>query len=273
MGTKDGVGNNADVTRQRMPSNKDKLTFEPREFKGSRLRCLQLTSLRGESVTDFLNGLCEPHAHVSTDALWMPRGMLVPNEVKLGRTAEFLSDQRRTQLIEWWLSVDLETARIPNWDIVSECAVGGRPGLVLVEAKAHPAELGEGDSSGAVGENRRSIDDAIAEAQRELSLLMPGWALGAHSHYQLSNRFAWAWKIASMGIPVVLVYLGFLNAMEMLTDSRQIFTTAEDWENRVRGYSTGVVPPAMWNAGLTVKGTPLFALIRAAEVTVQAQVR
>lgn len=31
----------------------------------------------------------------------------------------------------------------------------------------------------------------------------------------MSNRFAWAWKLATMEVPVVLVYLGFLNATEM----------------------------------------------------------
>lgn|ERR1022692_1705335 len=255
-----------------MPSNSESLMFWAREFKGSRLRCLQLTSLQNESVADVLNQLVEPHAHVDAHALWMPRGMLAPNEVELGRTEEFLSNQQRAQLIRWWLAVGLDSATIPNWDIVSNCTIDGRSGLVLVEAKAHPTELNEKDSSGATGENGKRIEEALAEAERELNLSTPGWALDRHSHYQLSNRFAWAWKVASMGVPVVLVYLGFLNATEMLTDSRQIFRTAEDWENRVRDYSKGVVPPVIWNAELSVKSTQLIALIRAADVTVHAQV-
>ena len=31
----------------------------------------------------------------------------------------------------------------------------------------------------------------------------------------MSNRFAWAWKLASSSVPVVLIYLGFLRADEM----------------------------------------------------------
>jgi hypothetical protein len=44
---------------------------------------------------------------------------------------------------------------------------------------------------------------------------MDGWTLSRDSHYQLTNRFAWAWKLASMGVPVVLGYLGFQGAAEM----------------------------------------------------------
>ena len=31
----------------------------------------------------------------------------------------------------------------------------------------------------------------------------------------MSNRFAWAWKLADLGVPVVLVYLGFFRALFM----------------------------------------------------------
>ena len=30
------------------------------------------------------------------------------------------------------------------------------------------------------------------------------WGLSRDDHYQLSNRFAWCWKLATLGIPVVL---------------------------------------------------------------------
>ena len=63
--------------------------------------------------------------------------------------------------------------------------------------------------------NHNQIGDAIQQANHGLEPLLPGWDLSRDSHYQLSNRFAWSWKIASMGVPVVLVYLGFLNADEM----------------------------------------------------------
>ena len=243
--------------------------FNPRDFKGSRLRCLQLTSLHDDIVADFLTKLVEPHAQVSADGGWKPRGMLSPAEVELGVSPDFLSGSQREELLKWWLKV---SATVPNWDIVANCTVDGTPGLLLVEAKAHPTELKEKDSSGATGENRAQIEGALAEAERQLNSLLPGWKLSAGSHYQLSNRFAWAWKVASMGVPVVLVYLGFLDATEMLTDSRQILSSPEEWEARVREYSKDAVPPAAWNGALSVNGTPLITLIRSAKVTVTAEV-
>ena len=210
-----------------MPSADKKLKFAPREFKGSRLRCLQLTSLHNTGVAEFLTALITPYACVDQDAVWLPRGPLEPGEPELGRAIQFLSDAQRSRLIDWWLAVRKDSARIPNWDIVANCRFGNRPGLTLVEAKAHPAELGEKDSSKASSDNRRQIERALLQAQKGLNQVLPGWALDAKAHYQISNRFAWAWKVASMGVPVVLVYLGFLNATDMLTDSRPILRSSE----------------------------------------------
>jgi len=255
------------------PIRRKKLTFDAKEFKGSRLRCLQLTSLNNDIVAEFLTELVKPHAQVVAESVWIPRGMLAPREAELGKAKEFLSDRQRTKAINWWLADPQPNTRIPNWDVVSNCTVKGRPGLVLVEAKSHLSELREGDSSKAKGENRKKIEDALAKADEKLNELISGWKLDAHSHYQLSNRFAWAWNVASMGVPVVLVYLGFLNAREMITDARQVFHSAKDWEDRVRNYSNGVVPSSMWNGVVWVnEQTPLHALIRAAEVTVKAKV-
>ncbi len=59
--------------------------------------------------------------------------------------------------------------------------------------------MNERDASGAGGENRRQIELALAEAEQGLNSAIPGLALAADSKYQLSNRFAWAWKVASLG--------------------------------------------------------------------------
>ncbi len=56
------------------------------------------------------------------------------------------------------------------------------------------------------------------------------WARRYHmpetDRYQLCNRVAWAWKLADLGVPGVLVFLGFLNATEM-RDQGQLFSTAQ----------------------------------------------
>ena len=77
----------------------------------------------------------------------------------------------------------------------------------------------------------------------------------------MSNRFAWAWKIASLGVPVVLVYLGFLNADEM-TDRGQPLATHESWVKAVHEHSQGIVPAAAWDAPINVNGVLLQCCIR-----------
>ena len=107
-----------------------------------------------------------------------------------------------------------------------------------------------------------AIKEAIAEASQKLG---GGWHLSADSHYQLGNRFAWAWKVASLGIPVVLVYLGFLYAQEMSNG----FSNHEAWERCLLAYAQGTVPRDVWNSTrILVDGTPMIPLTRSADVNV-----
>ncbi len=90
----------------------------------------------------------------------------------------------------------------------------GRPGLILVEVKANVPELGVAgkliapDASKNSLENHERIGRAIAEARAGPSAHLPGIAISATSHYQPSNRLAFAWKLATLGIPTVLIHLG-----------------------------------------------------------------
>jgi hypothetical protein len=82
----------------------------------------------------------------------------------------------------------------------------------LLEAKAHAGELSPNDCCCAANkDNRKRINQVIEEASKNFG---NRWSLTAAERYQLSNRFAWASKIAALGKPVILVYLGFLNAYE-----------------------------------------------------------
>ena len=243
-----------------MSLNNDTVTFQKKELKGSRLRCLMLTSLPDQHAARFLNGLVHPHATVGPLDNRMPRGFQQPGEAKLGEDPPFLSDDHRESVTAWWLKVR-RNANTPNWDLVSQATVDGKPGLILVEAKAYVN-----------AENMKQIAKAIAEADRELNEIAPGWALKASSHYQISNRFAWAWKVASLGVPVVLVYLGFLNAEEMQSPTRKIFRGKDEWRKGVLKHATGIVPPAVWEQGIKVNGTPLRALIRSMDVNVAVEI-
>ena len=245
-----------------MSEERENICFEKREFRGSRFRCLLATQQPKPSVVAFLNSLVRPLAKVSEEDRYMPEGFGKPEEARLGEISGFLTEEQRNVVADWWLAVR-QNANTPNWDIVSTCKVDGRKGLVVVEAKAHAGELNPNDCCGAGNEqNRQRIAAAIGDANKGLG---EGWGLSIDSHYQLSNRFAWAWKVASVGVPVVLVYLGFLNAREM----GQPFTSYGVWERYLLTYAAGFVPPRVWISDpINVNGTPLIPLIRSADVNV-----
>jgi hypothetical protein len=96
----------------------------------------------------------------------------------------------------------------------------------------------------------------------------PSGAAGRFSatRCQLANRFAWSWRLASLGIPVVLVvYLGFLNAEEM-RDRGEPFANAGAWDRAVRAHANGIVPSNAWGLRLEVEGTPVIPLIRSLDL-------
>jgi hypothetical protein len=191
----------------------------------------------------------------------MPRGLLEPNEAELGRTQEFLTADPREQLMSWWLAVKAG-ARVPNWDIAATCAIEGRKGLLLVEAKAHDQEPDASGKKEGNPENHERIAGAITAAKDGLNAVVPGWNLSRDRCYQLSNRFAWCWKLATLGVPVVLVFAGVLGADEMSYGGRRSFQTSDEWRRLLLDHAEGVVPASVWGTRIDVNGTPLFPLIR-----------
>lgn len=250
-----------------MSKSPNSVTFKKRDFKGSRFRCLMLTSLPDNTLAETLTGLVTPHAIVNPNHLHSPRGFLHPDEAKLGETPGFLSDLQREEITSWWLE-ETRNANTPNWDFVSQCRIGDRDGLILVEAKSHEGEFHtKSDRCGATHPgNAARIREAIADANEGWNGILPGFNLSGDSHYQLSNRFAFAWKLASMGIPALLVYLGCLNCEEMNDGKRRLLRSGEPWTNIVTEKSRGVVPESAWNRSFDVNGTMLSTLISAAEV-------
>lgn len=250
-----------------MPLTKP-IAFLAREFKGSRLRCLLLTHRSKANVVSFFNSLVKPAAEVTKNDIWTPRGFLEAKEAKLGETSSFLSEEQRCEITNWWLAKP-KRANIPNWDLVCQCTMGERRGLILVEAKAHEGEMKSFDDiSGAKGENADSIAKALSQATEGWNELMPGFNLAANSHYQVCNRFAFAWKLASMGVPVVLVYLGLLDAEEM--SGKRLLRNHAQWRKCVLDQSKNVVPEEAWDRPFDINGTPVTVLIRSARVCVEA---
>ncbi len=236
-----------------------------KERRGSRARCLLLTEGSVAEVAQRLTDVAAPFASIDPARhVWLPQGFSNPREAKLGDEAALLSGTKRETLTAWWLAVRTN-ANTPNWDIVSTCTINGQEGLLLVEAKAHAAELHKGGKPKGRAENDASIGSAIAQASAALKQVVPDWALSAATCYQLCNRFAWAWKLAMLGTPVLLVYLGFLHAEEM-RDQGAPLTDQDDWERLVRNHGRGLVPNDAWERPLDIAGTPFQAIIRSVEI-------
>ena len=221
-----------------------------------------------------------PEVTVSANDLWLPMGKPIRTntgwdakpsaEARIDRDDGFVAATVRRELAEWWLEVIGSTSWTPQWDVAATCSIEGRDGLVLVEAKAHSNELSTGGKrkpgSDNGWKNHHRIGSAIAQANVGLQVAAGGpWALSRDKCYQLSNRFAWSWKLAALGVPVILIYLGFLGAEEMAPDGA-LFRSEDDWETTLRGYARGVSDDACWGRRIDVNGTPLRPLIRAIEV-------
>lgn len=242
--------------------------------RGSRPRCVLFTDGGRDEVAARLTRLVNlPGVGVSPDDEWMPYGKPIYEngpwddapikEAQLDKQNRLeLSKNIRKNLQDWWLCCDKGKAITPNLDIAATCQIMGKPGLLLAEAKAHKKELSEQDKCGAKGKNYKQIGQAIAEANAGLKKLTGNsWNLCRDKHYQLSNRFAWAWKLASLGIPVVLIYLGFLNATDMKDDG-ELFHSGADWESALTKHSNCIVDNSCWGKSIDCNGAPLIPLIR-----------
>lgn len=203
-------------------------------YRGSRKHILDWTAIEGSRFRHELLALLGcPDVTIEDRDVYQPRGYLSPDEVRLDRASDdFLPPEIRNELRVWWLRHPVAAANTPNWDLVCACRIGDRRGLILVEAKANEAELSslgkllptkraksetsavsnvsQSDDLKRSRENHERIAAAIAEAQTELQAINPGFRIHRDSHYQFANRVAFSWKLATLGVPTVLVYLGFV---------------------------------------------------------------
>lgn len=234
-----------------------------------------LTHGAPEDVAARLTGLVAPFASVTSTDRWMPRGFEQTDEAVLPEAESLLPMDLRVELKRWWLVAASNNSRTPNWDVAATCTIEGKAGIVLIEAKAHAQELIKEETgrknieaplSGDARRNLLRIRWAIRDASAALTqdTGMP-WALSCDWNYQMSNRFAWAWKLTDLGVPVVLVYLGFLGADEM-TDQGTPLRDLADWENMVVRHSQPLFPAAVWGKRWVCGGQPLIALVRSLDV-------
>ena len=186
----------------------------------------------------------------------MPTGHSDMREARLEnwRPPGVASDAAWGELDAWWLAAS-RGASTPNWDFAARVTVEGTPGLILVEAKANVRELSAGGaktapttSEGSIA-NDAQIRAALLQASIGLARYAPSAALSADHGYQLSNRIAFAWKLASMGIPTVLLYLGFTGDRD-IADVSEPPRDAAHWQKLVEGKSDA--KPSDWRVAKSI---------------------
>lgn len=112
--------------------------------------------------------------------------------------------------------------------------------------------------------NHARIGEAIAEADRALNALLPGFTLSRDRNYQLSNRLAFIWKLASLGIPTVLVYLGFTGDHGLGAAPRMLCDEA-DWRGCFARHTRDAIPAAALGRWIDVGQAGFFVLVASRE--------
>lgn len=239
----------------------------PRVYRGSRKHVLDWVESPG--FLDDLQSMVTPvRVTLRRPVTVFPRGYAAPREARLDQATPELAVAHavRDELRDWWLQHH-RGANTPNWDLVVACEIENRPGLVLFEAKANlpelktdpkPLKVNASDNS---KRNHRRISAAIAEANT--ALRKHGWStnISIDSHYQLADRVAFMWKLATLGIPTVVMYLGFIGD-EGIRDAGPPFASVDDWREAFHEHAKGVIPDEMVGTRLELGAAPAWLLVR-----------
>lgn len=233
--------------------------------RGSRKHVLDWTS-RPNFLLELLQLVSPVDCKLTAASQWMPQGYGHPQEARLETFAPFLTRDVRGALRNWWL-VHEAGANTPNWDIAVGCEIEDKPGLILVEAKANVPEMSAGGKKLDAKASERSvanhdrIAEAIADACAGLRKAGTETSIRADRHYQLSNRIAFAWKLADLGLPTVLVYLGFTGD-EGIRDAGEPFQDHDHWELAFGAYAYSMVPKKTFESRINCGKAPVWFLVR-----------
>ena len=236
---------------------------------GSRMHMLDWVEGLAGPFRDSLNTLIAPTgAKLLPSAKWMPYSSTEKGrrEARLSFDDGFISELRQHALRGWWLGND-KRATEPNWDLAATAVwPDGREGLVLVEAKVHVNELSEAGKEAPSRdmprryENHQTIGAAIKEAQAGLGGAAAGVHISRDHHYQLSNRIAYAWKLARLGTPVALVYLGFCGDKGM---GSGFLRSESHWRDMFEAHAKPVFPADMLEREIPCGMASFWVLARA----------
>lgn len=239
--------------------------------RGSRKHVLDWTS-RPEFCVQLLRLVAPVDVRISARSIWKPQGYRAPDEARLDTFGpQFLPDSAVwTTLRKWWLA-NAAGANTPNWDIAMGCEIEGHQGLILIEAKANVPELtlagkpADSTASSRSAENHHRIGLAINEACVALQRINVSTSISRDSHYQLSNRVAFAWKLASLGVPTLLVYLGFIGD-DGIKDAGVPFADSGHWEATFAEYAHSIVPRDLFETRIDCGAAPAWFQVRSRPV-------
>ena len=251
------------------------------ELKASARHVLQWTvSPQFEST---MNGLLkDTGATLHTPDHRYPDGRrrpLDPRSVELEEyLVKFPMPDRRRLARDWWVPYPSARNRYPDWDLLCQIDVAGTPGILLVHAIADTEELRQHDRRERPDPTQplRLANDycvrlRLADANRQLAQLDLGnFQLSADHRYGISWRIAFLHKLAAEGIPVVLMYLGWLQPPEWATSHG--FQSAEHWDRVVRDHMRPVAPEAFLDRWLAAEGGGAMRMI-ARSMPVHAQLQ
>jgi hypothetical protein len=215
------------------------------KYNGSRQDMLLL--LDSPRYLDLLNSaLTDAETIVSDGDVHRPIGAINDKEYELPEfSREYLQERfdcSQTEDPAWWIVKRTPMVRTPNFDLISTATIRNEFGILLVEAKAHYGELeisGKRLDKKSYLPNHEKIGESIATADRALNAITPGFRLSRDRCYQISNRVAWGWKLASLGVPVTILYLGFTEDPYWISDP---FISSDHWMQAARAYLANVVP-------------------------------
>lgn len=204
-------------------------------------------------------------AKVTARSAWAPAGYEHPEEARLEEWGPTWFGQQGTwdELSRWWLAAP-RGANTPNWDLAVSAELEGRQGLILVEAKANVPELSragktEPGSSAGSRANHERIGEAIREANDRLRSIAPELRMAHNCSYQLSNRLAFTWKLASLGIPVALLYLAFTGD-DGIRDVGEPLRDAQHWDAVFRAHLTAIGGDRLLGRRHQLEGAPFWIL-------------
>jgi hypothetical protein len=231
--------------------------------KGSSGRLTQL--VEDEGFPKPLNQLLSTYSiEIRSRDKWQP-SVRCRKEATIRQMGPFLPAQVGVaDLLDWWLVVQ-RGANTPNWDLISTCSFNGKEGLLLVEAKAHVSECSHGGkrnpSTPNGTRNHERISERICAANAAWNALNLGeFRLSVKTCYQLSNRMTWLWHLAELGVPTVLLYLGFTKDQHFRSDC---FRSPDHWRQVMNEYAGAVMPSNVIGRIVKFGGTSALVIAEA----------